>query len=70
MILNITFWDILNYWGVKPIDFILIGFTFIFIIIVIIVLVKIKRNCSGKKPTVNDGEQGVKCFKKNRFGIV
>ena len=55
MILNITIWDILNYWGVKPIDFIIIGFTVIFILIAIIGLVKIKRRCANRKSN-NDYE--------------
>jgi len=56
MIFDITIWDILNYWGVKPIDFIIIGFTVIFIFVLIIGLVKVRRRCANKKNSVNDEE--------------
>ncbi len=56
MIFDITIWDILNYWGVKPIDFILICFTVIFIIIIITFIYKlviIKKYESNK----DEGDQ-------------
>lgn len=54
MFLDITIWDILDYFGVKPIDIVIITFIVIFIILILLGPAKIRKKCAKKNPLVND----------------
>ena len=54
MFLDISVWEILNYFGVKPIDIVIITFIVIFILLILVGPTIIKKKCANKKPSVND----------------
>jgi len=60
MFLNISIWDLLEYFGVKPIDIVIITFIVVFILLILVGPAKIKKKCANKKPSVNNEDTDTK----------
>ena len=54
MFLDISVWEILNYFGVKPVDIVIITFIVIFLLLILVGPTIIKKKCANKKSSVND----------------